>query len=146
VELTHVPYRGVSQAVNAIYAGDIPLIFGSTLELLQHVRQGRARVLGVTMPERVPELPEVPAIAEVVPGYAAPNWFPIWAPRGMPPQLLARFSAELASVRDTPELLARLAEGAATARLDGPSPLAQRLAEEVPKWRQIVAQTGIRPD
>ena len=146
VEMTHVPYRGVSQAVTAVYSGDIALIFGSTLELLQHVRQGRARLLGVTMPARVPALPEIPAIAEFVPGYAAPNWFCLMAPRGLPAPLLDRLAAELAALRDAPELQARMAEGAATARMDGPAPLAERLAEEVPKWRDLVAQAGIRPD
>ncbi|MFC7738387.1 Bug family tripartite tricarboxylate transporter substrate binding protein [Roseomonas sp. GCM10028921] len=146
VEMTHVPYRGVSQAVTAVYSGDISLIFGSTLELLQHVRQGRARVLGVTMPARVPALPDVPAIAEVVPGYAAPNWFCLMAPKGLPPALLTRLTAELALLRDAPELQARMAEGAATARMDGPGPLAARLAEEMPKWRDLAARAGIRID
>lgn len=146
VEMTHVPYRGVSQAVTAVYSGDISLIFGSTLELMQHVRQGRARILGVTMPERVPALPEVPAIAEAVPGYAAPNWFCLLAPRGLPPPLLARLAAELALLREAPELQARMAEGAATIRMDGPAPLAARLAEEVPKWRGLIAQVGIRAE
>jgi len=146
VEMTHVPYRGVSQAVTAVYSGDISLIFGSTLELLQHVRQGRARLLGVTMPARVPALPEVPAIAEFVPGYAAPNWFCLMAPRGLPPALLVRLTAELTLLRDAPELRSRMADGAATIRMDGPAPLAARLAEEVPKWRDLAARAGIRPD
>jgi len=146
VEMTHIPYRGVSQAVNAVYAGDVSLIFGSTLELLQHVRQGQARILGVTMPERVPALPDIPAIAEQVPGYAAPNWFCLMAPKGLPDRLLRRITAELATIRDTPDLQARMADGAATARLDGPAPLAARLAEEVPKWRKVVADAGIKPD
>lgn len=146
VQMTHIPYRGVSQAVNAVYAGDVSLIFGSTLELLQHVRQGQARILGVTMPARVPALPEVPAIAEQVPGYAAPNWFCLMAPRGLPDRLLRRLTAELAIIRDAPDLQARMADGAATARLDGPAPLAARLAEEIPKWRKLVADSGITPD
>lgn len=146
VEMTHVPYRGVSQAVTAVYSGDISLIFGSTLELMQHVRQGRARILGTTMPQRVPALPEVPAIAEIVPGYAAPNWFCLMAPRGLPPALLARLTTALAPLRDAPDFQSRMAEGAATARMDGPGPLAARLAEEVPKWRDLVLRTGIRPD
>jgi tripartite-type tricarboxylate transporter receptor subunit TctC len=146
VQMTHVPYRGVSQAVTAVYSGDISLIFGSTLELLQHVRQGRARLLGVTMPERVPALPDVPAIAEFVPGYAAPNWFCLMAPKGFPPALLSRLTAELALLREAPELQARMAEGAATIRMDGPAPLAARLGEEVSKWRNIAAQADIRAD
>jgi tripartite-type tricarboxylate transporter receptor subunit TctC len=146
VEMMHVPYRGVNPAVAAVYSGDISLIFGSTLELLAHVRQGRAKLLGVTMPERVPALPDVPAIAEYVPGYAAPNWFCLLAPKGLPRALMERLVGEIATVRDAPDLLARMAEGAATARMDGPAPLAARLAEEVPKWRDLVARTGIRPE
>ncbi len=146
VEMTHVPYRGVNPAVAAVYSGDITLIFGSTLELLAHVRQGRARLLGVTMPARVPALPDVPAIAEYVPGYAAPNWFPLLAPKGIPRPLMDRLVAEIALVKDSPDLAARMADGAATARMDGPAPLAERLAEEVPKWRDLIARTGIRPE
>ncbi len=144
--MTHVPYRGVSQAVTAVYAGEIDLIFGSTLELLQHVGQGRARLLGVTTPARVPALPDVPAIAEFVPGYAAPNWFCLMAPKGLRPALLSRLVAELASLRDAPDFRARLDEGAAIPRLDGPAPLAARIADEVRKWRELVAHAGIRPE
>jgi tripartite-type tricarboxylate transporter receptor subunit TctC len=144
--MTHVPYRGVSQAVTAVYAGEIDLIFGSSLVLLQHVGQGRARLLGVTTPARVPALPDVPAIAEFVPGYAAPNWFCLMAPKGLPPALLSRLVAELASLRDAPEFEARLADGAAIPRLDGPAPLAARIADEVRKWRDHVASAGIRPE
>ena len=146
VEMTHVPYRGVSQAVTAVYAGEIDLIFGSTLELLQHVGQGRARLLGVTTPARVPALPDVPTIAEFLPGYAAPNWFCLMAPKGLPPALLSRLADALASLRDAPGFQARLAEDAAVPRLDGPASLRARLAEEVGKWRDLVVRAGIRPE
>ena len=146
IELTHVPYRGVSQAVNAIYTGEIDLIFGSTLEVLAHARQGRGRLLGVTMPERVPGIEGVPAIAEQVPGYAAPNWFSMFAPKGMPPAATERLLAELALLRDDPDLKARLSAGEAIMRMDGPAPLAARLSEEVVKWRELIARTKIRTE
>jgi tripartite-type tricarboxylate transporter receptor subunit TctC len=146
IELTHVPYRGISQAVTAIYTGEIDLIFGSTLEVLAHAREGRARLLGTTMPERLPETPEVPAIAEQVPGYAAPNWFSMFAPKGMAPPLMERLVAELARLRDDPDMKARLSAGAAQMRLDGPGPLAARLAEEVVKWRGVIARANIRAE
>ncbi len=146
IELTHVPYRGVSQAVNAVYSGDIDLIFGSTLEVLAHARQGRGRLLGVTMPERVPGIPGVPAIAEKVPGYAAPNWFSMFAPKGMPPALMQRLLAELGAMRHDPDLKARLAAGEAIMRMDGPAPLTERLSEEIVKWRGLISTTNIRPE
>jgi tripartite-type tricarboxylate transporter receptor subunit TctC len=143
IEMTHVPYRGISQAVTAVYAGEISLVFASTLEVMPHLRAGRARALGVTMPERVAALPEIPAIAELIPGYAAPNWFCLMAPKGMAPALLQRLVEELALLREDADLRATLDAAAATMRLDGPAPLAARLAEEVPKWRDLVRRLGV---
>jgi len=146
LEVTHVPYRGVSQAVTAVYAGEIDYTFSSMLELLAHVRQGRARLLGVTMPERLPGIPDVPAIAEAVPGYAAPNWFAMFAPKGMAPGLMERLLAELGPLRDDADLKARLAAGEAVMRLDGPAPLSTRLSEDIAKWRTVIARANIRAE
>jgi tripartite-type tricarboxylate transporter receptor subunit TctC len=146
IELTHVPYRGVSQAVNAVYSGEIDLVFGSSIEVLPHVQQGRARLLGVTTVERIAPLPDVPAIGEVVPGYAAPNFFSMYAPKGFPPALRDRLVAELALLRDDAQLKERMAQAAGIIRLDGPGPLAARLPEEMAKWRGLIERANIRPE
>jgi tripartite-type tricarboxylate transporter receptor subunit TctC len=146
IELTHVPYRGVSQAVNAIYSGEIDLVFGSSIEVLPHAQQGRGRLLGVTTTERVALVPDVPAIGEQVPGYAAPNFFSMYAPKGFPPALRDRLVAELALMKDDAQLKDRLASAAGIIRLDGPAVLTARLHEEIAKWRGLVERTGIRPD
>ena len=146
INVTHVPYRGVAQAMTAIYAGEIDYAFSSMLELLSHVRQGRLRLIGVTSATRMPELPDVPAIAETVPGYAAPNWFAMFAPKGFSGAALDRLVKELAMLRQDPDLNARLQASGASIRLDGPGPLAARLAEDVPKWRAVVAQANIRAE
>ena len=146
VELTHVPYRGISQAVNAIYTGEIQLVFGSSIEVLQHVQQGRARLLGVTTKERIALLPDVPAIGERVPGYAAPNFFSMYAPKGFPPTLRDRLMAELVLLRDDPQLKERMEAAAGIIRLDGPGPLAARLPEEIAKWRGLIERANIKPD
>lgn len=146
IEMVHVPYRGTAQTLNAIYAGEIDLIFAPTLDVLSQVRDGRLRVLGVTTPERVPDMPDTPAIAEQVPGYSAPNWFAIFAPRRLPDGLRARLVQQLAALRDWPELRARFAAGAATPRLDGPEPLAARMREEVPRWAALIARLQIKPE
>lgn len=146
IELLHVPYRGVSQAVNAIYAGEIDLVFGSSIEVLPHVQQGRARLLGVTTEQRIPVMPDVPAIGEIVPGYAAPNFFSMWAPKGLPAPLRDRLVAELALMRDDAQLRERVAAAAGIIRLDGPAALAARMPEEIAKWRGLIERTGIRPE
>ncbi len=146
IDLVHVPYRGVSQAVNAIYTGEIDLVFGSTIEVISHARQGRARLLGTSMPQRLAETPDVPAIGEQVPGYSAPNWFSMFAPKGMAEPMMARLIAELALLREDRDMLDRLAQGAAIPRFDGPAPLTRQLAEETAKWREVIQRANIRPD
>jgi tripartite-type tricarboxylate transporter receptor subunit TctC len=146
LETVHVPYRGVSQAVNAIYTGEIDFVFGSSVEVLSHHRQGRARLLGMTMPQRVPAVPDIPAIAELVPGYSAPNWFAMFAPKGMPQPLMDRLVAELTAMRDDEVLNARLSPAAAIIRMDGPAALTAQLTAEIPRWRDVIRSAGIGGD
>lgn len=146
ISLTHVPYRGIAPAMTAVYSGEIDLAFGSTLEVLAHAQQGRVRMLGTTLTARLPETPEIPAIAEQVPGYAAPNWFSMFAPKGLPPRLTARLVTELGALREDADLKARLAMGAAQMRLDGPDALAARLADDIAKWRGLIERVGIRAE
>jgi tripartite-type tricarboxylate transporter receptor subunit TctC len=104
IDMLHVPFRGVSQALTALYAGDIDMLFSSTTETVIHARDGRIRVLGVGTPQRVPELPDSPAIGELVPGYVMTNWYALFAPRGLPANTVARLQAELVQARDDPVL------------------------------------------
>jgi tripartite-type tricarboxylate transporter receptor subunit TctC len=145
IEMVHIPYGGTAQTLNALYAGQVDLIFAPSIDVLAHVREGRLRVLGIGMPERAPALPEVPAIAELVPGYAVPNWFAVFAPARLPDNLRARMVQALASIRDAPLLHARFEAGAAVPRLDGPDLLAKRMAEEKARWAELVTQLGIQP-
>jgi tripartite-type tricarboxylate transporter receptor subunit TctC len=146
IDLVHVPYRGAAQAMNALYTGEIDLVFASTVETLAHAREGRARILAVTTQARIPALPEVPAAIETVPGYVAPNWFAIAAPRGLPAPILARMSAELAALRTDPDFRARFAALGAEPLMSSPDVLAARLAEDVPTWRRVAAEAGIRAE
>lgn len=146
IDLMHVPYRGVSQAVNAIYSGEIDLVFGSSIEVLPHAQQGRGRLLGVTTEQRLPQIPDVPAIGERVPGYSAPNFFSMFAPKGFPPALRDRVVAELALLREDAQLKDRMAAAAGLIRLDGPQVLADRLSSEMQKWQELILRANIRPE
>lgn len=146
IDFVHVPYRGAAQAMNALYSGDIDLVFASTVETLAHAREGRARILAVTTAQRIPAVPEVPAAHEAVPGYVAPNWFAIAAPKDLPPAILARFSAELDWLRTDTEFRARFERLGAEPLMSPPGLLASRLAEDVPTWQRVAASAGIRPE
>jgi tripartite-type tricarboxylate transporter receptor subunit TctC len=144
VELTHVPYRGAAPAMTALLSREVDMVFASTVETLAHVRAGRARILGVATAERVAALPEVPAIAEVVTGYVALNWYAIAGPRGLPAAIVERLAAALAGLRALPELRERFAAAGTEPLLTGPQALTARLAEDVPLWQRLVAEAGIR--
>jgi tripartite-type tricarboxylate transporter receptor subunit TctC len=144
VELTHISYRGAAPAMTALYAGEIDMVFASTVETLPHVRGGRARLLGVATPSRIAALPETPAIAEIVPGYVALNWYAFAGPRGLAPAIVARFAETLAGLRDLPDVKARFAAAGTVPLLTGPAELAALLETDVPKWQRVVTEAGIR--
>ena len=146
IDLLHVPYRGAAPVLNAIYAGQLDMMFAPTLEALGFVQQRAIRALGIAMPQRIPALPDVPAIAEFVPGYTVSNWFAMFAPAHLPDDLRAHMVKALAALRDWPDLQARLAAGAAILRLDGPEPLAKRLAEDTANMSALINKLGIKAE
>jgi tripartite-type tricarboxylate transporter receptor subunit TctC len=144
IDLLHVPFRGISLAINALYAGDIDLVVTNALETLAHVRDGRMRALGVGSTKRMPELPDVPAIGELVPGYVMTNWYGLFAPHGVPAPILARLQAELPAVRDDPGLQQRAHAASITMLVTPADDLRARMAAEVPRWRQLIPQLGLK--
>ena len=146
IELLHVPYRGAAQAVNALYAGDTELMVTGLGEAVPHLRDGRLRALAVTSAARVPLLPGVPAAAERVPDYAITIWYAMLGPRGTPPEVVARIAEAVAPLRDGSALAERMAASGIALLLDGPGPLAARLAREVPQWKRVAAAASIRAE
>jgi tripartite-type tricarboxylate transporter receptor subunit TctC len=143
IDILHVPYRGAGQAVNALYAGDTDLLVTGLIETLRHVREGRLRAIAVTSATRSPVLPDVPSIAELVPDYEISIWYGMFAPHGTPPEVIDRVARELAPQRTGTRLAEQMAASGATLLLDGPAPLAARVAREVPRWKALVASAGI---
>jgi tripartite-type tricarboxylate transporter receptor subunit TctC len=141
VDLLHVPFRGVAPALTALYAGDVDMLFAGTVETVTHARDGRIRVLGVGTPQRVPELP---AIGEIVPGYVATNWYALFAPRGLPDGIATRLQAELAKAREDPALKEKATAVGITMLLTGGDVLRARIAGEVPRWKQIIPEIGLK--
>jgi tripartite-type tricarboxylate transporter receptor subunit TctC len=146
IALLHVPYRGAAQAVNALYAGDTDLMVTGMAEAMPHLRDGRLRALAITAAERLAVLPAVPAAAERVPGYAISIWYAIFGPRHTPPEVVARLAAVVAPLRAGSALARRMTESGAVVLLDGPSPLAARLAAEVPRWRALARAANLQPE
>ncbi|MBX6372815.1 MAG: tripartite tricarboxylate transporter substrate binding protein [Acetobacteraceae bacterium] len=146
LDILHVPYRGAAVAMNAMYAGDVDMVFASTVEVMPHWRDGRVRILAVTTPQRIAQLPDVPAAGELVEGYHAPNWYALAGPRGLPASIVTRFVRELQALRDVPEIRERFHSVGTEPLFLGPEALTARLTEDVPKWRRVVAEAGIRSE
>ena len=114
--------------------------------LLPHVRDGKFRLLAVTPEARVPLVPDAPAVAEVVPGYAMSIWYLLGGPRGTPPEVAERLVAEIAPLREGSALATRIAEGGGALLVTGPAPLAARIRAEATLWQEVLARAGIRPE
>jgi tripartite-type tricarboxylate transporter receptor subunit TctC len=110
VNLVHVPYRGGAPALVDLLAGQVQVLFDNLPGPLGHIKSGQVRALGVTAPRRVAAIPDVPAIAETVPGYEASVWYGIAAPKGTPPAIVATLNTAVNAVLADPKLQTRLAE------------------------------------
>ena len=107
-DMLHVPYKGIPQAIADTLAGEMQLTYAVYPAARPHIDSGRLRAIGVTTPKRSPALPDVPAIAEAVPGYAMFGWYSIVAPKGTPNAILARASAEVVKATQQPAFVERL--------------------------------------
>jgi tripartite-type tricarboxylate transporter receptor subunit TctC len=143
---THVPYRGGAPAVTDLISGQVQLYFDGVSGSLEHVRSGRLRALGVTTAERADVLPNVPAIAEFVPGYEAGGWYGIGVPRNVPAEIVDRLNREINASLADPSLKTRLAEIGYATTGSSPAEFANMIAQEVDKWTKVLKFAGIKPE
>ncbi|ETR78021.1 MFS transporter [Afipia sp. P52-10] len=144
VSLQHIPYRGTSQSLTGLYAKDIDMVFVSAVEIMPHVRDGNVRVLGVGTPNRIPELPDVPAVSEVLPGYAMTNWYGLFGPKNIAPAIVERIRTEIRTAKDDAVLKEKAAGAGMTLQLTEPDKLRERLDVEVPRWKQLIPEIGLK--
>ena len=146
IEMVHVPYRGGAPVAADLVAGKIQVSFSPLIEVLQQVRAGKLRALGVTTARRSPLLPDVPAIGEVIPGYEVALWNGIMGPAGMPAPVVARLASELVAIIGSPEMRARLADQGSDPVGSTPQEFAAFVAAEQPKWAELVRISGATID
>ena len=143
VDMVHVPYRGAAIAYPDLISNKVQVMFDNLPSALEQVRAGTLRGLGVTSPERWPGLPDIPAIAETVPGFAAVIFYGISAPKGTPTEIIEVLNKAVAeALRDT-KLVARLAETGGVPTPMTPSEFGKLIADETEKWRKIVEFAGL---
>ena len=142
----HIPYRGSGPMLLDLMAGQIQMAIDNLPSAIPHIRTGKLIALGVTSTARNAQLPEVPAIASVLPGYAAESWFVLMAPAGTPTAIVSRVSAEVDRILKKPEIIERF-KGLGAEPVGGtPDQLAQFIAAETMKWQQVVKASGAKVD
>ncbi len=146
IEMVHVPYRGGAPVAADLVAGKIQVSFSPLVEVLQQVRAGKLRALGVTTARRSALLPDVPTISEVIPGYEVALWNGIMGPAGMPAPAVARLASEIAAIVGSPEMRARLGEQGSDPVGSTPQEFAAFVAAEQPKWAELVRISGATVD
>lgn len=145
-DMVHVPYKGGSQAVTDLLGGRVTLYFAATPTAFPLVRNGKLRALGVTSPKRYPGAPDIPAIAESIPGYELVGWFATLAPAKTPAEVVSILHEGTVRALKSPELVKRLAEQGIEPSGAGPAELAAFLRRELVKYEQIVRAANIRPE
>ena len=143
IEMVHVPYRGSAIAFPDIISNKVQLIFDNLPTALEQSRAGTVRALGVTSPRRWPGVPDVPAIAETVPGFESLGFYGISAPKGTPPEIVDILNKAVGQALQDPKLVARLGEIGGIPKPMTPAEFGKLIAEETEKWRKVVAFAGV---
>ncbi|MBU8544593.1 MULTISPECIES: Bug family tripartite tricarboxylate transporter substrate binding protein [Roseomonadaceae] len=144
IDITHVPYRGTSAALTDLLGGTVSMALDTLSVLLPQARDGKLRALGVTMPARSKQAPDVPAIAETLPGFDAAPFNYIAATGGTPAPVVAKLNEVIVAILRRPDYLARMEELGEEATPSTPEALAETIRAESARWKQVIEAAGIR--
>ncbi|HKF11895.1 MAG TPA: tripartite tricarboxylate transporter substrate binding protein [Xanthobacteraceae bacterium] len=144
--MVHVPYRSAAAVMTDLLSGQVQLYFGTTASTLEYVTTGKLRALAVTIERRLDALPDIPAVAEFVPGYEASGWFGVGAPRNTPVEIIDKLNKEIDAGVADPKMKARLADLGGIALTGSPSDFGKLIVEETEKWAKVVKFSGAKLD
>jgi len=142
--MVHVPYKGGAPATADLLAGQIQAYFGPLVEVLPHIRGGKVKALGITTKKRSPVLPDVPTIAEALPGYEVALWNAILAPAKTPADIVNKLNEAIVKVLNQADVKARFAEQGSEPVGSSPAEFKQFIAAEVGKWKELVRISGAK--
>jgi len=145
-DMTHVPYRGSAIAFPDIISNKVQLIFDNLPTALEQSRGGSVRALGVTSPQRWASVPDVPTIAETVPGFESVGFYGIGAPKGTPPEIIATLNKAVGEALKDPKLIARLADTGGVPKPMTPEEFGKLVGSETEKWRKVVEFAKVSVD
>lgn len=144
VDIAHIPYKGSGPALTDVLGNQVPIIFDNLPSSSGHITSGTLRALGVTTKERAPSFPDLPAIAETLPGYETYTWNALFAPAGTPPEAIARLNAAAKVAMADTAVMEQMAGFSATIVASTPEELAAHVAAEAAKWAPVVKDANVQ--
>jgi len=144
IKLTHVAYRGSAPAMTDLLGGQIPVMFDNLPGSIQQIKAGKVRALGVTTTKRVDSIPDVPTIAEIVPGYEVFVWYGISGPKGIPAEIVTKLNTAVNAVLAKPELKERFHQLGGEVMPMSPAEFGHLVAAETAKWAKVVKSAGLK--
>ncbi|MBL8334428.1 MAG: tripartite tricarboxylate transporter substrate binding protein [Rubrivivax sp.] len=145
-KMQHVPYKGRQFAIPDLVGGQIQLMFDNMPSALPMAKEGKIRALAVTSDKRSAAAPDIPTVAESIPGFEATSWFAVFAPAGTPREVVSRLNAEIKRVFTLPDVVDKLKTLGLDPWLSSPDELARLQAAEIVKWAKVVKESGARAD
>jgi len=146
VEWFHVPYRGPAEAQTALLSGQIQVYFGPLSAAVEFIRSGQVRALAVTSAMRATALPDIPTVAEFVPGYEASGWFGLGAPKNTPVDIVDKLNDEINASLTEPKTIAQLADLGGIPLAISPAEFGTFVADETEKWTKVIRAAGIKAE
>jgi tripartite-type tricarboxylate transporter receptor subunit TctC len=146
VDMLHVPYRGAAPALTDLMGGQVQILFDNLPSSIEYIRAGKLRALGVTTAVRSQALPDVPTVADTVPGYEASAWFGLGVPKGTPAEIVDKLNQTINAGLADPKLKARLVDLGGIMLAGSPADFGNIISSETEKWAKVVKFSGAKPD
>ncbi|MBY0271160.1 MAG: tripartite tricarboxylate transporter substrate binding protein [Burkholderiales bacterium] len=143
VKMTHVPYKGANPATLDILGGRVSCMFGTILPTLPHIKSGKLRAIGMSSLKRAPALPDVPAIAETLPGFEAVSFYGVAVPVGVPKAVMNKLNAEMARIISAPDTREQLRQQGADAVGDTQAEFSAFFRKQMSKWARVIKEAGL---
>jgi tripartite-type tricarboxylate transporter receptor subunit TctC len=146
IDIRHIAYKGSGPALNDVMGGHVPIMFDGIPSSLPLVQSGKLRALAVTGLQRAAAAPDIPTVAETIPGFDASGWFAVYAPAGTPKPIIAKLNEAINRVLDQPDVRKRYALLGADVVGGSPEKLREQVGKELAKWSELIRQTGMKAE
>jgi tripartite-type tricarboxylate transporter receptor subunit TctC len=146
INMVHVPYRGVAPALADLIGGQVQVLFDTMPNSIEYIKAGKLRALAVTTTTRNAAMPDLPTVAEFLPGYESSAWYGVSAPKGTPADIVEKLNKEINAGLSDPKLSARLADLGGILMRGSPADFGKLIAEETEKWAKVIRAANIKPE